>query len=464
MECIPSNFIIKLDGEEIDGITRIFTDAARLRVLAQASCGKQGELFDDEKWLKSAPWTEINDLFEKLNFNYRFSEDYEYDIPNLKEEPKLFAFENNQINKKEIRNINDLSDGEKAILKLVISTYDRKEDNATKILLLDEYDATLNPSLIKDFYITIQEYYLQKGIMVLLSTHSPITIAMAPEETKYYEIFRQVDASPIIKEVSREEYRELKMLESYYEKIKNPSKRLKELEGENEKLKEKINSMTMPLIITEGKTDWKHIKNAKDILNSNEQYDFFETTKDMGDSTILNMLKAQAQIGSTNKRIFIFDNDNKSIIKDVTEIDKKYKKWGNNVFSFVIPKPNIRQNEESISIEHYYPDNVLKKEILCEDNVKRRIYCGNDFLKNGNSIDLTKRCNKKSVCGDNMIRVLSGSSEEKVFDIIEEDNNGVNYALSKDDFFEKIIKGDTNIDVNSFNLILEIIKEIIEEK
>ena len=461
--CIPSDFIIKLEDEEIDGITRIFTDAARLRVLEQANCGKKGIMFDNDEWLKFAPWTEINNLFEKLNFNYRFSEDYEYDIPNLKEEPKLFAFENNETNKRKIRQINDLSDGEKAILKLVILTYDRKEDNATKILLLDEYDATLNPSLIKDFYITIQEYYLDKGIIVLLSTHSPINIAMAPENSKYYEIFRQVDESPIIKEVSREEYRELEVLQTYYEKIKNPSERLKELEGENLKLKEKINSMTIPLVITEGKTDWKHIKNAKEKLNDNEQYDFFETTNDMGDSAILNILKAQSQISNVNKRIFIFDNDNKSIIKDVTEEGKKYKKWGNNVFSFVIPKPNIRLNEDGISIEHYYSDEVLKKEIVCEDAIVRRMYCGNDFLKNGNSKDLTKRCNKKNVCGDSVIRVLSGSSEEKVFDIDEEENNGVNYALSKDDFFENIIKPDNDIDLTSFHLILNIIKEIIEQ-
>lgn len=362
-----------------------------------------------------------------------------------------------------VRQINDLSDGEKAILKLVILTYDRKEDNATKILLLDEYDATLNPSSIKDFYVTLQEYYLDKGIIVLLSTHSPITIAMAPENSKYYEIFRQVDESPIIKEVSREEYRELEVLQTYYEKIKNPSERLKELEGENLKLKEKINSMTIPLVITEGKTDWKHIKNAKEKLNDNEQYDFFETTNDMGDSTILNILKAQSQISNVNKRIFIFDNDNKSIIKDVTEEDKKYKKWGNNVFSFVIQKPNIRLNEDGISIEHYYSDEVLKKEIVCEDSIVRRVYCGNDFLKNGNSKDLTRRCNKRNVCEDGVIRVLSGSSDEKVFDIAEEENNGVNYALSKDDFFEKIIKLDDNIDLTNFHLILDTIKEIIEE-
>ena len=91
------------------------------------------------------------------------------------------------------------------------------------------------------------------------------------------------------------------------------------------------------------------------------------------------------------------------------------------------------------------------------------MYCGNDFLKNGNSKDLTRRCNKKNVCGDGVIRVLSGSSDKKVFDIAEEENNGVNYALSKDDFFEKIIKIDDNIDLTNFHLILDTIKEIIEE-
>lgn len=323
LNSMPNDFIIKLVGEEIEGITRIFTEASRQRFLERNKYADVKEVFDNDKWLKTAPWTEINNLFKKLNFNYRFSEDFEYSIPFLKEEPRLYAFENNRIDKSKIREIDDLSDGEKAILKLVILSYDRKKDKTTKILLLDEYDATLNPSLIKDFYTVIQEYYLSKGIIVLLSTHSPTTLALAPDDTKFYEIFRQNDNSPIIKEVSSIEYEELKLLENYYDRIKNPSERLEKLKGENEKLRNIIKDLTTPLIVTEGKTDWKHIKNAKCILKNQDEYKFFETIDDMGDEELFIMLKEQAKIDTHNKRIFIFDNDNEKILKKVTEERKK---------------------------------------------------------------------------------------------------------------------------------------------
>lgn len=463
LQKIPSDLVVKLENDEIEGITRIFTEAARLRFLERNKYADTTEKFDNEKWLKKAPWTEINNLFEKLHFNYRFAKDYEYEIPYLKEEPKLYAYENNEINKLKVRNINDLSDGEKAILKLVVSTYDKKEDEATKLLLLDEYDAALNPSLIKDFYLAIQEYYLNKGIIVLITTHSPITISMAPKNSRFYEIFRQNDNSPIIMEVNKQEYEELKILENYYSKISNPELRLKELEGENNRLKEKIENMTIPLVVTEGKTDWKHIKKAKEKLNNHDSYEFYETLDDMGDTAAFNMLKEQSKINNSNKRIFIFDNDNENIVKDVSDGNSNYKSWGNNVFSFVIPKPNIRENEDKISIEHYYPEDILKKEVIFDDGIIRRIYSGSDFQKTGINVQLNKRCNKKDVCGENIIRILSGCGQEKVFDLDNEDNNSTNYALTKDDFFEKVINNPENdIDMSKFNLILNIIKEIID--
>lgn len=462
IDCIPDDFMFRFADETVEGIVRVFTEAARLRMVELAECGKLGKKFDNQKWLKTAPWTEINNLFSKLNFNYRFEDDFEYIIPCLRKEPQLFSFENGALNKRKSRNINDLSDGEKAILNLVIATYDRKNDNTTKILLLDEYDATLNPSLIKDYYLTIQEYYLNKGIIVLLSTHSPITISMAPENSKYYEIFRQVDDPPIIIEVNSEEYEELKLLEKYYDKIKNPSLRLRELEGENANLKEKIQTLTLPLVITEGKTDWKHIKRAKLKLNNQDNYEFYEMDDDMGDSSLKTILKAQAKISNSNKRIFIFDNDNPKIVDEFSAENANYKDWGNNVYSFVIPKPNIRLQEDKISIEHYYPDQVLKKEVICEDGISRRLYCGNDFNIKGINDNTHKRCDNRNECGPDKIRVLSGAGNEKVFDLASYDDNDTNYALTKESFFEKVINDDSNdIDFSSFNLILDIIKEII---
>ena len=205
------------------------------------------------------------------------------------------------------------------------------------------------------------------------------------------------------------------------------------------------------------------MQKAKEKLNNQDDFEFYESNEDMGDTVALNMLKGQARISNINKRIFIFDNDNDKIIKEVVGTDGNYKGWGNNVYSFVIPKPNIRLNEEKISIEHYYPDEILKKEIIFDDGITRRIYCGNDFQKTGVNVQLNKRCNKKDVCGEDIIRVLSGSDQEKVYDLDNDSNSSTNYALTKDEFFEKVVNNDENdIDMTKFNLILNIIKEINE--
>lgn len=461
---IPNDFIIKFEGEEIEGITRIFTEAVRSRAKERDKFADLNEKFDNNKWLKNAPWTEINNLFEKMHFNYRFAEDFNYEIPNLKNPPVLYAFEKGVINKREIRQINDLSDGEKAILKLIIASYDRKGDDVTKLLLLDEYDATLNPSLIKNFYLVIKEYYLDRGITVIITTHSPVTIYLASEFSDcltYYEIFRQDDASPKIKEVNTSEYQELGFVENYYNKIQNPTLRLKQLEQENNKLKEIIHNQTKPIVLTEGKTDWKHLKEAKIKLKNMDEYDFFEYECEMGDEELLKILKSYAKLYNAQKLIFIFDNDNPKISSQVSENGCNFKCWGNNVYSFVIPQPHIRENEDSISIEHYYPDEILKKEIKCEDGIIRRIYCGNDFQTTGLNNTIKKRCNRKNCCGIDIIRVLSGCEQEKVYDIDKEDDKSPNYALTKNDFFEKIIKDNNDIDMTKFNLILDIITEII---
>lgn len=462
---IPNDLIVKFEEDEIESITRIFTESVRLRAIERDKFADINEKFDNQKWLKTAPWTEINNLFEKMHFNYRFSDDFEYEIPDLKIPPVLYAYENGFINKRKIRQINDLSDGEKAILKLIIATYDRKNDDVTKLLLLDEYDATLNPSLIKDFYLVIKEYYLDRGISVIITTHSPLTIYMASEffeYVNYYEIFRQDNDSPKIKEIDASEYEELKYVESYYDKIQNPILRLNQLEQENYRLKEVIQNQTKPIVLTEGKTDWKHLKKAKIKLKNEDEYDFYECEENMGDIELLKTLKSSIKINSAHKLIFIFDADNPEIISQVSEDGHNFKSWGNNVYSFVIPKPHIRENEETISIEHYYPDEILKKDVKCDDGIIRRIYCGNDFQTTGLNTVIKKRCNKKSSCGSNKIRILSGCDEEKVYDIDNEDNNSTNYALTKNDFFERIICDDSNnIDMTKFSLILDIIAEII---
>lgn len=181
-------------------------------------------MFDNSKWLETAPWTILNELFEKLKFKYRFKEDYEFITPNMEENPKLRDEE-------EIRSLLDLSDGEKAILKLALIALDEEISKDIEVMLFDEYDAPLNPSLTEAFYYVIEKFYIKKGIRVIITTHSPATISLAPDYAQFYEIFSKEDSSPQIVKVCQYEYEELqKANKKFYDKIKNQKERISELE------------------------------------------------------------------------------------------------------------------------------------------------------------------------------------------------------------------------------------------
>lgn len=77
----------------------------------------------------------------------------------------------------------ELSSGEKVILSLVMWLYRSKHYNRfPKLLLLDEPDAHLHPSLTRDFLDAIRTVLVERyGVRVILTTHSPSTVALAPE-------------------------------------------------------------------------------------------------------------------------------------------------------------------------------------------------------------------------------------------------------------------------------------------
>lgn len=61
-----------------------------------------------------------------------------------------------------------------------------------------------------------------------------------------------------------------------------------------------------------------------------------------------------ARILQNQLTIFIFDNDDQKIIRDVSEDGRAYKAWENNVFSFVIPVPDHRIATPEICIERRF--------------------------------------------------------------------------------------------------------------
>lgn len=86
-----------------------------------------------------------------------------------------------QILKEEI-NFNDLSSGEKVLISLVFYLYNSQEKKVfPKLLLLDEPDAHLHPSMSQQFLNVIKNVLVDKfGVQVIMTTHSPSTVILAP--------------------------------------------------------------------------------------------------------------------------------------------------------------------------------------------------------------------------------------------------------------------------------------------
>ena len=84
---------------------------------------------------------------------------------------------------------NQLSSGEQVIFHLVCSAYrgNGGVGGKTKLLLLDEFDAHLNPQMSKMFVDIVENTLVEEfGMQVIMTTHSPSTAAQVPEDKLFW--------------------------------------------------------------------------------------------------------------------------------------------------------------------------------------------------------------------------------------------------------------------------------------
>ena len=90
--------------------------------------------------------------------------------------------------------VEDISSGEKTLLSLALMIYKQKKGGTfSEVLLLDEIDGNLHPSMIQQLLNVLENVFIKNyGMKVILVTHSPTTIALAPDasvSTMYREIW-----------------------------------------------------------------------------------------------------------------------------------------------------------------------------------------------------------------------------------------------------------------------------------
>ena len=230
----------------------------------------------------------------------------------------------------------------------------------------------------------------------------------------------------------------------------------------------KINSLSAAiLIITEGCTDWIHLKRHWELIKDEyTELDFafleYNNKTNMGSSVLLEMCRSFSKVNHDKKFVFIFDRDEPKIIKQIIEDGKTYKYWGNNVYSMAIPIPDHRNPDDAICIEHLYLDSEIKKEYICEDGVSRRVYLGNEFDEYGRNLGDQKICTKCRICGSNSLKIIDGSSDARV--VSSTSSSTTNYALSKFEFADKVIIDKKSKSYLAFKKVFDIISDIYKIK
>lgn len=126
------------------------------------------------------PWDVLNSILRQFN-----SIDYAVSSPESLEHIDTFTLRLVHTRKENLKiEFSNLSSGERVLMALVASVYKASADrNFPDVLLLDELDASLHPSMIKNMLAVIESVFLSKGIKIILVTHSPSTVALAPEDS-----------------------------------------------------------------------------------------------------------------------------------------------------------------------------------------------------------------------------------------------------------------------------------------
>ena len=142
-------------------------------------------LTDDEFIEKYGPppWELVDAQLQRLGIDARVQINKE-----APEDPRQDIGELNLIDTKgNIFPPSGLSSGERILTKIALVRYIQSTDliyyKKPKLILFDEPDAHLHPSLVEELFATIKEVFLDDGIKVILTTHSPTTVALADEGT-----------------------------------------------------------------------------------------------------------------------------------------------------------------------------------------------------------------------------------------------------------------------------------------
>jgi ABC-type cobalamin/Fe3+-siderophores transport system ATPase subunit len=128
-----------------------------------------------------APWIFLNEILGVAELDFRINEPYKWD--DRPYEPIL-----TDVNRNVRVKFNDLSSGERILMSFALCLYHANDPGSAadfpQLILFDEIDAPLHPSMTRSLLRTIEHALVNEHkIKVILTTHSPSTVALAPNSS-----------------------------------------------------------------------------------------------------------------------------------------------------------------------------------------------------------------------------------------------------------------------------------------
>ena len=159
---------------------------------------------------KIPPWETLRENLDQMRevagdpelFNFEFS-DPEVDRINFIDHLQ-YSFKTQMTNRAtgDSYSATSLSSGEKILMSLFLAAFNQRIGRRQpKLLLLDEVDVVLHPSMISALIIGLKNVFVKNGTRILMATHSVTTVSML-EEGEIFRVSRKdnkVDVSPVTK-------------------------------------------------------------------------------------------------------------------------------------------------------------------------------------------------------------------------------------------------------------------------
>jgi len=300
-------------------------------VNSQQSIELQVKTFTDEEFVNiygKKPWTVINEILENFDsIDYRVNspeglfrdDNYQYQL--ISNSDKSLAISHG-----------NLSSGERILMALVGLIYRlRLDGNLPDLILFDEVDASLHPSMIKMFLKVINETLITAGKKVILVTHSPSMVALSEDKSIY--LMNKIGARRLEKKTKQDA---LAVLTEGFATIEQGLKFFDNI------AKSKIS------IITEG-NNAKIIQKACELFEYNDIEVILNIEHISGKNQLKTLYEFLSKIPHENKVIFVWDCDVNYNFIDV-----------NNTFPYIL-ETNTLNNIATKGIENMFSEDLFSR-------------------------------------------------------------------------------------------------------